>query len=1313
MMESVSPVFNRKISGSPAAFGQFGLLVALCLFGSLSANAQDYARRLTWSAIPKTMVVVGDKKITQPTFTNAAHLQQYGMLPVYNEIIPLSTAGAVSVQVLNPVYSAATNIDNGSLKYIAASVIASGNLTFQRKQPKAFVSVLPFRKNPSTGAIEKLESFTLKLTITPNAHQSKALNTYAASSVLSSGTWYKVSVTADGIYKIDYNFLKKTIGVDPSTININKLVIFGNGGGMVPDQNSVARPDDLTENPTMFVDANGNGQFDNGDYLLFYGQMPDNWTLNPANKQFYHSKNLYADATFYFLTIDAGTGKRVTTETASGTPNKTFNYFDEHAYRDNDQYNLLQSGKEWLGDELTSFSTSESFSLSYPNLITSDTLTFISSVAVNASYPSTTAVVLNGVNLINHYDNGIQATEYPAASVPQTQVASILTNSSNLNISYNFQVTSDPSGTAAFYIDWFEILFKRSLALTGDAMPFRNIASVGTGNVSAFQLTNATSNTLVWDVTSIGAIQQMSSSFSGSQLNFTVNTDQMKEFIAFNSNASFANPTYIDKVPNQNLHATGQPNLVIVTYDDFKQASDDLAAYHIANDNVTASVILLSQIYNEFGSGKSDISAIRDFMEMLYQRAGNDTTKLPRFLLLMGDGSFDPKNDGDNGRTPGANNFIPTYQSSESNNQLSTYTSDDFYGLLDQNEGGAIENGNQLLDLSVGRLPVESESEAEAMVTKIKAYKSSSTGCMTCAKAATNNSWRNIITMIADYQFDGGNTFEDASDGLCETTRAQYPQYNYNKIYTDAYKLEATSAGDRFPDVNTAILNSINTGTLLVNWVGHGGPTNWSNARTFNMADIVQLANQFYPIFITATCDFSRFDQPSRTAGEWIVVNGTGGGIGSITTTRLVFEYDNATINSSVFQYLFAPYKGRYPTIGEVTMLSKNAVISQTDPVNTRKFMMLGDPVVTLDYPHYNVATTMVDNKPVTAPHDTLKALTKVTISGQVTDSYNNVLTNFSGTIYPVVYDKISSITTLDNLPALGSPFTFQEYKSILYKGQASVTNGKFSFTFVVPKDINYQYGPGRISYYATNGALLDASGYSNAITVGGSSDTGKTYGTGPKMNVYMDDEKFVYGGITSPSPLLLVELQDPGGINTAGNGVGHNMTAVLDNNSQNAIVLNNYYQTALNDFTQGEVRYPFSNLTLGNHTITVKAWDIYDQSTVSTTEFLVTNNAKLALNHVYNYPNPFTTHTEFMFEHNMPCTELNVSIQIYSVSGKLVKNIVQQVQTTGYRVDGIVWDGLDDYGSAIGKGVYVYKVTARDANGDVANKFEKLVLLR
>jgi hypothetical protein len=1299
MIESVSPAFRPGISGFPALLAV--LLVLICT--SIHAS-ENIPVKLNWSPTPKSIPVITDKTIVQPTFTNASHTQKFDLLPVYIQSVP-ATSDSVTVQIVNPVFSAAGKLDAGSTPFLQPNVQTSAHVTYYHKQPKAVISVLPFRKNPVTGAVEKLESFTLSITFIPKP-QLRSLNSYAANSVLSSGTWFKLSVNAAGMYVIDYNFIKKTLGLNPSSVNLKTLAIFGNGGGMVPDQVSIARPDDLLENPTLMVDANNNGQFDQGDYLLFYAQMADQWLLNTTTNSFYHQKNLYTDVNYYFLTTDAGTGKRVQTTTATGSPTITINDFDEHLYHDSDIVNFLNSGKEWFGEEMTSFNTAWSYSFSCPNIESAYPVTLNAAIGVNSTYSSVTTFTANGQNLLNINDGGITPSEYQLAYQSHNSSATFNTSSGQINIGANFQVSSDPTGTAGSYIDWIELLFKRQLSLSGSAMNFRNIAATGAGKVCNFILSNANSSTVVWDVSNPGSIQQMQSSLSGSQLSFAANTDQLREFIGFNSGPSFPNPTYVGTVGTQNLHATGQPNMVIVAYDDFVSAANDLANFHRSNDNISVTVAPLSQVYNEFGSGKPDISAIRDFMVMLYNRAGNDTTLMPRYLCLLGDGSFDPK-----ARSSNTNNYVNVYESYNSNDPLSSYVSDDFFGLLDPGDGGAIDGGTQTLDVSVGRIAATSETEAEAVVNKIKNYKKLTPTCTTCATVATNNSWRNVLTFVADYLYNFGQVFEEASDGLAEQTRALYPVYNYNKIYTDAYKIEPTPAGDRFPDVNTAIVNQLNSGTLIMNWVGHGNSTTWSNGRIFTFQTAEGLANQYLPLFITATCEFSCYDQPGICSGVELQVNSGGGAVALISTVRLVFESSNETINNAVFKYLFTSYQGRYATLGEVTRFSKNDAV-MTDQTNTRKFTLLGDPALTLNYPKYNINTTFVDNKPISAPHDTLKALTQITIKGQVTDASNNKLTTFNGTVYPLVYDKIAQLVTLNN-DNLGSVFGFQEYTNVLFKGTASVNNGDFSFKFIVPKDINYQYGNGRISYYADNGSNLDAHGYTNSIIVGGSADTAHISTIGPKVSLYMDDTKFVDGGTTNTSPLLLAELQDAGGINTSGNGVGHNLTAVLDNNNQNLIILNDFYQSALNDFTKGEIRYQFSNLAPGAHNVHVRAWDIYNNSTDAYIDFVVTNSTGLTLNHVYNYPNPFTTHTEFMFEENIPCDNFDVGIQIYSVSGKLVKSIVQQVQSVGYRVDGIEWNGLDDYGSPIGKGVYVYKLSVRDANGNSAHKFEKLVILR
>lgn len=1277
-------------------------VVVFVLLISGLAKAQDYKRVIVWESKAKTFSTIDGKTVTQPTFPSASHFEKYGLLPVYTESLPLNSNAEITAQILNPVYSSVA-IDNQAKDFVNEKTEVSVAVAWQRKKPSAYIEILPFRKNAG-GQIEKLESFTLRLSVTPKP-QHKAGNSYASNSVLAGGNWYKIAVTADGMYKVDYNFIKNTLNVNPASINLNKLAVFGNGGGMLPDRNDVAYPDDLLENPTLLIDNNNNNQFDPDDYLLFYGQMADQWIYNSSAQTFTHEKNLFSDKNYYFLTTDAGTGKRVSVATPAGTPNQTITEFDDHVYRDQDEENTIKSGRIWLGDKMTSFNNTKGFSYNFPNLVTSYPVKLISYIGAKTSYGSNTTVNINGQTLITHFDSGINPNNaYPAGAIPYTATANYNATSPQINVGYNFNVSVDPAGTAATYINYFELHLKRSLSMVGDAMTFRSIASVGSGNISEFRLQNANSNLRVWDVTDVGNIQQMNAALSGSQLSFVSATDNMREFMAFNPYAGFGSPEYIGQISNQNLHSIGEPDMIIVSYDGFVAPSEELAGFHRTHRGISVSVVKLTEIYNEFGCGKPDISAIRNFMRMLYDRAAGDTALMPRYLLLMGDGSYDPKD-----RIAGNKNFVPTYQSYESYSQVQSYTSDDFFGLLDVNEGGDISNPAQKMDISIGRIPVETEQEAWEVVNKIKNYKFPTASGLSCLEITSNNSWRNMVTFIGDDE--DSNTHLSGSENICEATRTAYPVYNYDKIYLDAYKQLSTPAGDRYPDVSTAILNRLNSGSLIINWIGHGGETNWAHERIFNMADIVQLQNkEKLPLFVTATCEFSRYDLPDRTAGEWLITNGKGGAIASITTVRLVYSNANEALNGKLFQYMFDPYEGREPTLGELTMETKNNVV--TDIYNTRKFVLLGDPALQINYPRYNVVSTYVNNQPISQPHDTLKALSLVTIKGEVRDDYNNKMTSFNGVVYPVVYDKISTIQTLKNDPT-SILTTFKLFKNILFKGKASVTNGEFTFSFMVPKDIDYQFGNGRISYYADNGSYTDAHGYSTDIIIGGSADTFNTDGIGPAMNIYMNDEKFVFGGTTNESPILFVKLADSSGINTVGNGIGHDLVAELDNNTQNRILLNDYYESELDNFRQGAIKYPFSKLKEGRHTLKVKSWDIHNNSSEDYTEFVVASSARLALSHVFNYPNPFTTHTKFMFEHNKPCDDLSVLIQIYTVSGKVVKSIQQEVQCDGYRVDDIEWDGRDEYGDEIGKGVYVYKVLVRDSSGASAHKFEKLVVLR
>lgn len=1276
----------------------------LLLLISVSAFAQQVPYKLNWATQPKTFSTVDGKTISVPAFENCSFYESMGNLPVFYHKIDLGAYSEVTAEITGATYSTVNGVDLSGNTNISESIKINTLTSVSKKKASGKIWFVPLRKNPSTGKVEKLETFSLTIKTTPKAQAGAGSRSYVANSVLASGNWYKVAVSTEGIYKIDYDFVKTKLGVDPAGFNLSSLAVYGNGGGMVPDRNSIARPDDLQENATLVVDNNGNNKLDQGDYLLFYAQQPDGWKYDNTNTFLKHEKNLYSDKTYYFVTTDKGTGKRVNMATGGSSPSRTITEFDERIFHESDEVNLQQSGKTWVGDKMTSFSNTKSFSFSFPGIVTSSPVRFVSAIAANTNYGSSTVVNINGQNIITHTEPGINpALTYPPAALAYTTSTLYNAGSEQLNVGYTFNISVDPSGSAATYIDYFEIHLKRNLALYGNFTTFRSLASVGAGEVSEFRVNNVSGSSKVWDVTDGANAKEVPGNLNGSQFTFITATPYLKEFVVFNTGAGFSSPENIGKVANQDLHAIGQPDMTIITPIEFRSAADALADFHRSYDNLSVEVVNLPLIYNEFGSGKPDISAIRDFMKMMYDRAGTDTSLMPRYLVLFGDGSYDPK-----GRVENSGNFVPTYQSYETWSETSSYTSDDFFGLLDVNEGGEIADNSQDMDVAIGRLPVSSLTEANDVVQKIIRYKTG-TVAANCATLANNNSWRNNITFIADDE--DYNTHINSSEDLAEHTRSLFPVFNYEKIYLDAYKQQNTPAGDRYPDVNKAILDRINSGTLMVNWVGHGGETNWAHERIFNMAEIIKLENgEKLPLFVTATCEFSRFDLPSRTAGEWLVVNGKGGAIASITTVRLVYSNANEALNDKVFTYIFAPVEGRDPRLGEILTETKNTVI--TDPNNTRKFTLLGDPALTLNYPKYNVITTEVNGQPISQPHDTLKALSKITIKGELRDDNGNKLTNFNGVVYPAVYDKLDTVLTLKN-DATSQLRNFMLYRNILFKGKASVVNGDFSFTFIVPKDIDYQFGAGRISYYADAGNNIDGNGYTNDIIIGGSADSFKVDNSGPVVNLYMNDEKFVFGGTTDQSPMLLAKMEDESGINTAGNGIGHDITAILDDNTQNRIVLNEYYEAALDNYMAGEVRYPFSALAEGKHTLKMKAWDIQNNSSEELTEFVVANNARLALTHVFNYPNPFTTHTQFMFEHNRPCDDLNVTVQIYTVSGKVVKTLYEQINCGGYRVDDLVWDGLDEYGDPIGKGVYVYKVNVRDSSGNSAHKFEKLVLLR
>ncbi|GAB3740791.1 type IX secretion system sortase PorU [Hymenobacter agri] len=1213
----------------------------------------------------------------------------------------------------------------------------------EMKLPVTYLSVRPARRNPQTGQPERLVAFDYRYEPVAARTTANTAHVYGPSSVLSSGDWFKIGVAESGIYKLDKTTLSK-MGLNVATLNPNNFHLYGNSMGILPQPNATPRPDDLAENNILFVSSNNNNVLDDDEYFLFYSPGAHTWEAQGG--MFRHRNNIYTDTTYYFVGANSRAGLRVPTVAAlPATGASTVSTFTYRAFYEHDLANLLHSGRMWVGEGFRAGGQQDITLAGIPDLVTTTPVRVYTAVLASSATNSSFQATLNGTALGSLTLGARPTCDYCAvATTSQSILQATLANTGNdlkVGLTYN---SSDAS--AAGYLDYLDLNAERQLRMNGAQLEFRTLANIGAGARNRYVLTGTTAATQVWDVTN--PRRPLARPLDAGAV--VAPADTVREFVALERGGAFAVPRAFGKVPNQNLHALNldqRLDLVIVTAPVFRAQAQRLADYRALHDNLRAAVVTTSEIYNEYGSGGQDVTAIRDFMKQIYQRASPGKHLQ---LLLFGDASFDYKSDPYNNkdfeptwwrdRVPfksdadfdkANQNYVPTYESRESLTAFggtSSYSSDDYYALLDDDEGewNEITPGTELLDIGVGRLPVRqpkgeltNTDQARTMVDKVKSYDAD----------AAFGKWRNRITLVSD---DGNNDlFVGAgSELIADIIQTNHPAYNVHKVYLDLYPQLSVAAGQRSPQCNQAIDQSVEQGSLIINYLGHGGPKGWADEQIVSNASVMALRNvNNLTFFTTGTCDFSTYDNPDFTsAGEQLLTdNISGGAIGLFTTTRVVEAGANAELNKAYFNRVLQPLStGQYPAIGTAIMTSKNAYpgLGQPGVINNRNYSLLADPSMTLAYPRQTVELDSIrrrNPKGAWVTADTLLALSRVRLHGKVLNG-GALNTNFTGRAQVIIYDKPTTVMTLgdevgkaysgpDDAPR---PVVVQE--SVIYGGQAEVVNGQFSLSFVVPKDINYSVGVGKISLYAFDtGHDVDANGY-QVPKVGGAYKGAPTDTKPPEINLFMDSEQFAFGGLTAQNTTLLARLQDESGINTTGAGIGHDITAIIDRDPSKLLVLNDTYVASVGDFTTGRVNNPYKDLAPGPHTITLKAWDTYNNSAERTVEFVVAHDEKLALDHVLNYPNPFAHHTTFFFEHNQAGAEpdnLDVQVQIFTVAGHLVRTLNTSVATTDGYSRSLSWDGRDDFDDPLAKGVYVYRLTVRSQRTQsVASKYEKLVIL-
>ena len=1134
-----------------------------------------------------------------------------------------------------------------------------------------------------------LFSFYLNLNSQSSYHTIKK---YSLNSVLSDlqSDWFKISINKDGFYKLTYEDLLN-YGVDKVKLSSGKIHIYGNALGRLPEDNNAYIPDDLVKNNAQYFGME-DGTFDPGDFILFFAFGPNK--LVKLNNQFQRDLNIYSNQAYYFIRVcineEINPISNYSTIKQPTIFSSSFDYYDIHELEDT---SIVNGGQRWYG-ELFDNQLKYKFDFNLPSPPISSVLCSLSGASNASQIGSFIKVNLDGKQVFNSFIPSVNSD-----FVRVQNDFSITTLNSKLNFDFEL-VRNNPS--VKFYFDKLEINTRVLTQFFGSQFSFRDHNTIGTNNVTEFSIVS-NEPIFIWDVTKRTAFKSITLKSILNGYNFVTETDSLCEF-AVGSFSSLNSPTFISKVAYQNIHGLLAADMIIVTPNEFLEPANRLAKIHEKlGDKVH--VLSLEQIYNEFSCGAVDPTAIKLCAKMFYERYKTNSTNTLKNLLLFGDGTFDPKN-----RIANNNYWVPTYQFLNSEDHLNAMVSDDYFGIL-ADEGSIY--GKDSMEIGVGRLLISSVKMANEQIAKIEQYikqgaVSDSINCCGSISTSSFGDWRTNYVQISDDEENGYFVLNDSEPQFNYTT-SNHPEMNDEKIYCDAFKQVTMAGGERYPDVNNAIDEAVNKGALIVEYTGHGGEVGAAEERIITIPQINSW-NNFTKLclFVSSTCEFTKYDDPGRvSAGEWMSLNPNGGAIALMTTTRPVFFSVNTATGLSFYKNVFERDLEKRPlTFGEIIRRTKNGVASD---VNKHSFTLIGDPALRIALPNHNVIVDSINGVAVSKHTDTISALSKIVFSGHIENQFgSNLLMN--GEVSVRVFDKPKKIQTLgQDLKSPIIPFDNQE--NILFKGRSKVVDGKFSVSFIAPKDIDYSFGNGKISLYL-NDSVTDGLGCEKRFIVGGIFNSKVIDSIGPKVDMYLNDQHFVNNGLTNESPKLIVHIEDQSGVNTIGNGIGHDAIAILDNNVSSPILLNNYYVSNLDSYQKGSITYDFKNLPEGRHSLKVKVWDVYNNPTESSLDFIVHKKQNFELSHVLNYPNPFTTSTFFYFEHNQVCNQLEAQVQIYTSSGKLVKTIHEVINQQGFRSEGIHWDGRDDFGDKLAKGVFVYRLIVKNSFGEISSKVEKIVIL-
>ena len=1089
-------------------------------------------------------------------------------------------------------------------------------------------------------------------------------------SLFASGRWVKIETSSVGMHKIYYSTLKTMGFLHPENVKMygSSNVSLSHSDARIPDNAPMLWP------TQRFKESGGN------ELLLFFVGGPVTWSYDSISGEYIHSLNQAARGkSFFFLTENSAADLQIpVAEPPAGNPDLLLSEFDDFSVWEEENLNLLESGSQWFTSRMTG-GNQLSQTFQFADRVETAPVKWRLSAAARSSNTTGLDIAVNVNSLGTASFGAVNTSTGTDFATAGSFKANAIIPGAALPLTLKYNGTSSDQ----CWLDFVTVQVRRSLQYRGTPLLIRDGESAGKNKLVECRIGGATGGQLLWEVTNPASPVQKPYVMSNGQLTFRFRSDSLRQFLLFDPQNQYPGVTVTEEVRNEAIRLHDSPQLLILTPFALYSQAQRLADYHASTDQLKTAVVTVESVFNELSGGYPDVSALRNYVRYLYLQKGGTGPSDLKYLLLFGKGTCDPVH------APSENNpnWIPTWQSENSLSTVDSFVTDDFFGFADPARSGELEIG-------VGRIPAATLAEATIAVNKIIHYHDS----------GTLGSWRNNILFIGDDE--DNNLHVSDSEKLAQGLVRRNPAYAAEKIYLDAFP-QVLTPEESYPAVTEAIRRSVQTGDLVVNYVGHASEDGLAQERVLTSADIDAWTNQSrLPLFVTATCAFSRWDMTvKRSAGEHLYFHPAGGAIALLSATRLVYSASNFEINNSFFNHLFDKDDSGAPLrLGDLIRLVKNETGAS---INNKKFSLLGDPALRLNFPEFNCENLTINNQSVSQFGGTLSPLSQVAISGEIQDRTGKKMELLSGSLSAIIYDQPTEKNTLGNggLP----PFTYQVQDNVLFSGTVPVRSGSFNYAFIVPKDVNFNKEAGLIRYYFSNGAS-DANGSFANIFFNGGTNIPLADNTGPVIKVYLENEAFRDGGTVSVNPLLMVDLSDDSGINTTGYGIGHDITLELDGLASDQVVLNDYYQSDAGTWKSGSILYPLSALSPGWHTLTLKAWDTADNSSAVTVRFFARNN--LAFDSAGNFPNPFTVQTRFVLHHNRYDELFKVDLEIIDLEGRTVSKTHQVLASQGYEISDLYWNpGQSD--PVPSAGTYIYRITLTDQEGFHASRSGRLVWLK